>query len=111
MIVVKVELHSAVTGAVTEIGRMVISNDGTGTSNRGNYDARLMRRGTVDRVQRRGRIEGYPRKSLSVWTLVARALQAVGFGSIDGGLDDPGPTVPAGGLTVDEAIDITGYGR
>jgi hypothetical protein len=30
MLVVRVELHSAVTGKVTELGRMIVANDGTG---------------------------------------------------------------------------------
>jgi hypothetical protein len=34
MIVVRVELHSAVTGQVTELGRAIISNSG-GTEKRG----------------------------------------------------------------------------
>lgn len=36
MLVVRVELHSAVTGNVTEIGRMVIANVG-GTQQVGDY--------------------------------------------------------------------------
>ena len=41
MIVVKVELHSAVTGQVSVIGSMVIANDGSGTSDIGNYEGAI----------------------------------------------------------------------
>ncbi len=86
MLVVKIELHSAITGGVTEIGRMLIGNDGeSDASDRGDYDVHVLRRGagegrdafrqwrTLSPV-RTGRVEGYPRSSYSVWRLVARAL-------------------------------------
>jgi hypothetical protein len=44
VIVVKVELHSAITGEVTEIGRMLIANTG-GTKKRGDYTAKVLRLG------------------------------------------------------------------
>lgn len=37
MLLVRVELHSAITGEVTEIARMVIANEGGGTKERANY--------------------------------------------------------------------------
>ena len=76
MIVVKVELHSARTGKVSEIGRLLISNDGTGSPTRGNYVIQRLRRGT-QAVQKTGRVEDYPRQSYSVWELLKRALKAV----------------------------------
>lgn len=86
MIVVRIELHSAVTGKVEEIGQMVISNDGTSANpKRGNYDVRLGRRGVTDTrqivnaPQRRARVELFPRASFSVWVLVARALKNLGI--------------------------------
>lgn len=80
MIVVKIELHSAVTGVVSELGRMLISNDGTSRDpKRGHYDVRLMRRGSPTVVQRQARVEKYPRAAFSVWVLVARALKNVGI--------------------------------
>lgn len=42
MILVKIELHSAVTGNVSSLGTLVIANDGTGNQNIGNYDACLI---------------------------------------------------------------------
>jgi hypothetical protein len=88
VIVVKIELHSAVTGKVTEIGRAYIANDGNGTAARGNYNAAICRRGTTaqpssyktamgnERPARTGRVENFPRKSYNVWRLVSRALRS-----------------------------------
>jgi len=81
MIVVKVELHSARTGEVSEIGRMLVINDGSGSLEKGNYLIRLLRRGSTSKVQREARVTGHARQSYSVWVLVAKALWAVGFGS------------------------------
>lgn len=76
MIVVKIELHSAIHPSRSkEIGRMVISNDGTGTDELGSYNVELMRRGTKDKVLRQGLIQNYPRHAYTVWELVRRALQ------------------------------------
>lgn len=79
MIVVKVELHSANTGEVTEIGRMLVTNiSRQGNESRyGDYYVRLMRRGTKDKVSREGYVRNYPRKAYTVWRLIARALKTV----------------------------------
>lgn len=74
MIIVKIELHSAITGLATEIGRMKIYNDGTGTDRRGNYDIVVLKRRSEYLVQRLGRVEDYPRRSYNVWRLIARAI-------------------------------------
>lgn len=75
MLIVKIELHSAVTGEVSEIAHMRIINDGTGTRDLGNYDVELME-GRKDgrRVAMKSRVEGYPRLPYTVWELVRRAL-------------------------------------
>lgn len=86
MIVVKIELHSAVTGRITEIGRMLIGNVG-GTADRGDYDVKVLRRsnmpvdGEADfdqwydaSVTREGTVKRYPRLSYNVWRPVIRAL-------------------------------------
>lgn len=78
MIVVKLELHSALTGQVREIGRAHIFNDGTGTRGTGNYGVRVLRKGT-QRVQREGRVEKHPRLSAPVWSLLRKALEAAGY--------------------------------
>lgn len=77
MIVVKVELHSAQTGKATEIGKMFIVNDGKGSKRRRNYIVAVTRRRNSCVVQRRGEVKNHPSLSVSVWTLVRKALQAV----------------------------------
>lgn len=84
MIIVRVELHSAVTGTVTELARAHIFNIG-GTTTLGDYGVRTLRgRSTaaLDRgdVQRKGKVENHQRLKLHVWHLVAKALAAVGYG-------------------------------
>lgn len=79
MILVKIELHSAITGKVTELGRMQISNTGHATKEnpkRGDYEVELFRKGSTTKVQRRGLVRDYPRQSYTVWELVRRALEA-----------------------------------
>ena len=88
MLVIRVELHSAVTGKVTEIGRMLIDNIG-GTDTVGEYRARVLRGRSANAfaqrvVQRTGLVLAYPRKALHVWHLVARALAGMGYGRAAG---------------------------
>lgn len=83
MIIVRVELHSAIDGQVTEIARMAIDNIG-GTATRGNYRVRTLRGRSAAslarfKVQREGRVHGHARLALHVWWLVAKALAAVGY--------------------------------
>jgi len=85
MIVVRVELHSAVDGQVTEIARAHIFNVG-GTRTLGDYGVRSLRgrdKATLDRhqFQRRGKVESHPRLALHVWHLVAKALKSMGYGT------------------------------
>lgn len=84
MIVVKVELWSAVTGKITEIARAEICNEG-GTAQVGDYSARTLRgRSEADlarrQVQRTGKVLGHARLRLHVWHLVAKALAGMGYG-------------------------------
>lgn len=84
MIVVRVELWSAITGKVIELARMRIGNDGTGGAAMGSYDGVTFRgrdRETLDRQvpSRTGRVENYPRQSRHVWNLVARMLTRMGY--------------------------------
>lgn len=87
MIVVRVELWSAVTGRRTELARLMIDNVG-GTRTSGDYRVRTLRgrsEAALDqamlhmRVQREGRVLRHPRLSQHVWHLVAKALVAVGY--------------------------------
>ncbi|WP_407155196.1 hypothetical protein [Bradyrhizobium sp. STM 3557] len=83
MIIIRVELHSAITRKVTELARMRICNIG-GTVDRGDYHVATLRgRSTeqLDRgaVTREGNVRDYPRRAIHVWHLVARALIALGY--------------------------------
>lgn len=92
MIVVKVELHSAITGRVSELARMVIHNVG-GTRTKGDYGVATFRGRDSESLQahmvawlrkekspqRGGRVEGHARLSEHVWRLVAKALKAVDY--------------------------------
>lgn len=83
MIVVKVELHSAITGRVKLLGQMIIANDGTGSDKRGNYWARTFRvnhdwrYGGYDKFLQEGKVTDYPRLNKPIWSLVKRALNAM----------------------------------
>ena len=82
MIIVTVQLHSAVTGKKTTIGRAIIDNDGTGTAKKSNYNVRVGRRDRTEIHQvlgkplRKGKVKDYPRASYNVWRLVIRALRS-----------------------------------
>lgn len=94
MLVVKVELHphgDSTPENVTELARMIIANDGTGTPKLGNYWGRAAK-GTIkgdhmiapaimheSRKLRDGTVRDYPRQSKHVWNLVARMLKSMGF--------------------------------
>lgn len=80
MLVVKIELHSAITGEITTIGAMIIDNIG-GTKSRGDYRVRVANKNDAEDLreimrapQRQGEVRGYPRLSYNVWRLVSRAL-------------------------------------
>lgn len=87
MIVVKIELHSAITGKVTELAKAIICNVG-GTRTKGNYEARAYRKGAPmprtseelnSKAIRSGRVEGHQRLAKSVWVLVRKALEAMDY--------------------------------
>lgn len=83
MLVVKIELHSAITGKVSEIGRMNIGNVG-GDTERGDYEVQVLRRGNTkdgwalkaSEITRTGEVKDYPRLAYNVWRLVFRALKS-----------------------------------
>jgi hypothetical protein len=92
MIVVKVELWSAIDGSRKELARAVIDNIG-GTNTHGNYRARAMRGRDEEALQtnmisvlqkqskpiHEGEVLNHPRLSQHVWNLVARSLTAMGY--------------------------------
>ena len=88
MIVVRVELWSAISGKRTELARMTLDNIG-GTESSGDYRVRTLRGRSEEQlhramilgtVQREGRVMGHARLALHVWNLVAKALIAMGYG-------------------------------
>ena len=90
MIVVRVELWSAVDGSKQELARMLIDNVG-GTAQLGNYRARTLRgrdQIALDRamtppvsITREGSIHAHPRLREHVWNLVAKALSSMRYGN------------------------------
>jgi hypothetical protein len=80
MLVVKIELHNANTGRISEIGRMQIANVG-GTDEVGDYAIDLSSEGFAGSkdVRKSGRVENYPRLIAPIWSLVSKALHSVGF--------------------------------
>ena len=90
MIVVRVELWSAINGQKTELARMVIDNIG-GTVQKGDYRAVTLRgrsKEALDKAllqhprgaQREGRVMGHARLREHVWNLVGKALSGMGYG-------------------------------
>ena len=88
MIVVKVELWSAIDGRRTELARAMIDNIG-GDHNLRDYGCRTYRgrdEETLhkamlnDTVTRRGKVLQHPSPKVHVWNLVAKALAAMGYG-------------------------------
>lgn len=86
MIVVRVELHSAVTRKVTELARMYIANDGTHPNpRRGNYMCRTIRGRSKDQLDkgpahRNGGVHDHPRLAQHIWNLVAKCLFSMQYG-------------------------------
>lgn len=84
MIVVRVELWSAVSGQRSELARMYICNEG-GTDTKADYGVRTLRgRSTRDLdlhiTQREAKVTGHARLYEHVWNLVAKALTAMAYG-------------------------------
>lgn len=85
MIVVRVELHSARDHSITELARMHISNDATGTLRARNYEARSLKGRSktaldANRLQRQATVKNWPSISVHVWNLVQAALTNMGYG-------------------------------
>lgn len=89
MLVIKLELHSAVTGLVTELGRLDIINDGTGSDALGNYEYMLLGKDASGRrYSHSGDIRHWPRTN-SAWALVKHVLSIASVCHILGtGRDD-----------------------
>lgn len=75
MIVIKIELHSARTGQVTQLGLMHVSNDGKQKNPRqGNYRVELFRKPKFEGLVKTTFIENWPRLDKPVWMLLQKAL-------------------------------------
>lgn len=85
MIVIRVELWSAIDGSKTELARMHISNRGDNQNPRkGNYVGQTFIGRTaaaLDRlaVSKEAALEEFPREALHIWNLVSRMLTAMGY--------------------------------
>lgn len=91
MLVVKVELHSARTGEIEELARMLICNDARRSlenPRRGTYNCYSLRKGSDPKnaevlrksILRRCTLQDFPRSALHVWNMVAEALTGMNYG-------------------------------
>lgn len=88
MIIVRVELHSAVTKQITELARMKICNDGLETNpNFGNYIFQTFKGRSKDQLDMEQEIKTtviyhWSRNRLHIWNLVCKGLRQMGY--VDG---------------------------
>lgn len=91
MIVVRVELWSAITGKVTELARMCIANSGdTANPNFGDYHCMTLKGRSKDQLDKAMRSGSSPQRAVEVkhharlrehvWNLVAKALTGMEYG-------------------------------
>lgn len=88
MIVIRVELWSAINGRRTELARAMIHNVGgsmeladyEGETYRGRSEVALDAAMVNRHVTRRGKVVGHRKQSLHVWHLVAKMLAGMGYG-------------------------------
>lgn len=84
MLVVTVELHSAITTVKTVLARTIIHNVGTSANRKkADYAVAVGHKRNAENLQavlsspvREGKVEDYPRLSYNVWRLVIRALRS-----------------------------------
>jgi hypothetical protein len=77
VIEVEMSLKSAISSARdANLCRIVIINDGTGSTSKGNYDVELYARNN-GRLVRSGRVEEWPRNAKPAWRLLGAALDAL----------------------------------
>ena len=72
MLVVRVELHSTITRKVTELCKLKIYNDETGTQEQGNYVGEF----SGDGVDKTVRVYGLTRLRLRAWHVIKAVLEA-----------------------------------
>jgi hypothetical protein len=85
MLIVTVDLLSALTGKRTNLGTLHIANVG-GTRTRGDYEGRAYQKGYQPAVgmqeqgsTRKGQVKGYGRIAEPVWSLVLSMLESMGY--------------------------------
>lgn len=77
MIVTTMDLRSAISSDRDDnLCTVVISNDGTGSSSKGNYDVKLFARSN-GRLIRTARVEAWSRNAHPAWRLLAAAMKAL----------------------------------
>lgn len=103
MIRITVELVPRGIGTPQRIAKAEIINDGTGTLTRGNYRIRLWRKRLVP--WREFRVKNFARRQLSVWHLLADALQSLQNGST------VTEAMPGGGLHTGEPAPVAVKGK
>lgn len=77
MIVVKIELHSARTHKVTQLGELHLSNDDKASREnprRGTYRVELFRKPKFTSVLKGTVVEDWPRLDKPIWQLLQKAL-------------------------------------
>ena len=81
MLVIRVELHSAITGQVKEIARMTIANTRKNEDHpeKGDYVGKIYKSPKFQAVIRRGEVFNHSRLYYSVWTLVGKMLKDMGY--------------------------------
>lgn len=77
MIIVQAALLSGIDSSMSSLGRLEITNDGTGTASKGNYIVVLYSRGANGRKIRTAKIKNWPRNAKTAWALVTAAIEAV----------------------------------
>lgn len=90
MIVIRVELHSAIHPSRSkELARMLICNDETGGPIYRNYLAQVLRGRSKEQLDKRTvlktcAIKGWPSERVHIWNLIAFALEQMGYGQHGG---------------------------
>lgn len=89
MIVVNVELHSAITGKVTTLYKMIVANKASSRDPKvGDYVAYVGRRGeeNIRRIHekpvRTAEVTGHRRQALPVLNLIGKIIEALGYHSV-----------------------------
>ena len=84
MIVVRVELWSAITGKKTELARMHITNDASGNLTWRNYIVQTFKGRSKEQldklsIQRTAGVLNFPSPRVHVWNLVRKSLTQLGY--------------------------------